>query len=163
MVRDDTADIGTKTMQDQTSPFTLGSRLQRLLRHGATDAVRFLWRHLRGRRMDGCEFRRRHPFADYILDFVCLERRVVVELDAGQAATDAVRMLFLEGAGFRVLRFGNHEVFADPEAVREAIRVALRASKAAPPLDGKGWEGETRRGAESIDFPSTGGENEGRR
>ncbi|TAL74088.1 MAG: DUF559 domain-containing protein [Rhodanobacter sp.] len=150
-------------MRGQISLFTLGPTLRHLLRHGATDAERFLWGYLRGRRMDGCEFHRRHPFADYILDFVCLERRVVVELDAGQAAADAVRTLFLEGAGFRVLRFGHHEVFTDSAAVREVIRAALQASKPTSSLAGKGREGQTRRGAESIDFPPADGEIGGRR
>lgn len=149
-------------MKGETSLFILGPTLQRLLRDGATDAERCLWRHLRGRQMDGCEFRRRHPFADYILDFVCLERRLVVELDGGQhaeqAMTDTVRTLFLEGAGFRVLRFWNHEVFADLDAVCGVIRRALQASE--PPPSSRIAKGNHHRASGSDGIPSTNHDDE---
>ncbi len=84
------------------------------------------------RQLDGCKFRRQHPFGDFILDFACLERRLVIELDGGQhaerARADALRTAFLERAGFRVLRFWNNQVFEDMEGMLEAIRQALMMS-----------------------------------
>ena len=136
-------------MKGQINLSIFGSGLQRRLRNTATDAEQALWRRLRGGQMDGCKFRRQHPFADYILDFVCVERHLIVELDGGQhaeqATADTVRTLFLEGAGFRVLRFRNHEVFANLDAVCEVIWRALQASKLPhphpnPPLEGEGVE-----------------------
>ncbi|MDA8169090.1 MAG: endonuclease domain-containing protein [Nitrospiraceae bacterium] len=50
----------------------------------STDAERLLWRHLRAKRMDGLKFRRQHPMGKYIVDFVCLEKKIVIELDGGQ-------------------------------------------------------------------------------
>ena len=90
------------------------------LRKGMTDAEQKLWQHLRGRQL-GVRFRRQHPFEGYILDFVCLECRLVVEVDGGQHAgafgQDAARTEFLTRAGFRVLRFWNNEVLTQTDAV----------------------------------------------
>ncbi|OGW39899.1 MAG: hypothetical protein A2010_01455, partial [Nitrospirae bacterium GWD2_57_9] len=99
-------------MQGQTNKSVLQNKLQRKLRLSMTDAERKLWRILRGRQMEGLKFRRQHPFEDYILDFVCLEKKIVVELDGGQhqeqRVEDGVRTKVLEDAGFHVLRFWNH-------------------------------------------------------
>lgn len=147
-------------MKGQINLSILGPRLQRRLRSDAADAEQLLWRRLRGRQMDGCRFRRQHPFADYILDFVCPERRLVIELDGGQhaeqATADTVRTLFLEGAGFRVLRFRNHEMFADLDAVCEVIRRALQASE--PPSHPA--EGDQHRGPGPSGAPSKNGDDD---
>lgn len=112
-------------MQGQTNPAILKAKLQRRLRNASTDAERALWRRLRGRQLEGCKFRRQHPFGDYILDFVCLERKVVVEADGGQHAEqtedDAIRSRTLEAAGFIVVRFWNNDVFGSMEGVIETI------------------------------------------
>jgi very-short-patch-repair endonuclease len=95
-----------------------------------TDAERRLWRHLRLCQLDGCKFRRQAPIGDYIVDFVCFEKRLVVELDGGQHTVqreyDAERTRWPSERGLRVLRFWNHEVFEDLEPVLEAIWNALR-------------------------------------
>lgn len=77
---------GWVRMRGQTNKYILQQSLQRRLRGSMTDAELCLWRYLRRRQMDGFKFRRRHPFGDYILDFVCLEARVVIEVDGGQHA-----------------------------------------------------------------------------
>src|SRR3546814_8849364 len=59
---------------------------QRKLRRNPTDTERELWQSPRGKQLDGAKFRRQHPFGDYILDFACIERKLVVELDGGQHA-----------------------------------------------------------------------------
>ena len=91
-------------MKGQTNPSILVPKLQRRLRSASTDAERLLWRRLRTRQLDGCKFRRQHPFGDFVLDFVWLERMVAIELDGSQHAecieADAVRTAFLKRAGF---------------------------------------------------------------
>jgi very-short-patch-repair endonuclease len=134
-------------MQGQTNKQILTAHLQRSLRNGATDAERALWRRLKGRQLEDCKFRRQHPFGDFILDFVCLERRIVVELDGSQhfdaSAYDEARSTFLRAAGFVVLRFWNNEVFDEIDGVLEAIRRELvgearTPSPPNPPLEGEG-------------------------
>ena len=101
----------------------------RTLRKNPTDAERALWRHLRLRQQEGQKFRRQVPLGRYIVDFVCIEKRLIIEVDGGQhseaAATDATRTRWLEARGFRVLRFWNHQVLCNFETVMEVIRVAL--------------------------------------
>ena len=101
------------------------------LRQRSTDAERALWR-LRNRQLVGYKFRRQVPIGEYIIDFVCLERKVVIEVDGGhhqeQAPYDTDRTTWLESQGFQVLRFWNHEVLTDAEAVQEALLVALQGN-----------------------------------
>ena len=135
------------TMQGQTNRKILQGKLQRILRNQPTDAEHRLWQYLRRRQLDGCGFRRQHPFGDYILDFACLERKVVVELDGSQhvdnACYDAQRTATLEQAGFVVLRFWNNDVFGNIEGVVDVILAALADRQATPsppnpPLEGEG-------------------------
>jgi very-short-patch-repair endonuclease len=97
------------------------------LRRNSTDAERALWRVLRSRQVGGYKFRRQQPLGPFIVDFVCLEGRLVVELDGGQhneeeqRANDESRTDWLQTQGFRVLRFWNHSVLKEPDSVCEAI------------------------------------------
>ena len=78
------------------------------LRRRMTDAERCLWRQLRARQLADSKFKRQQPIGPYIVDFVCLEVRLVVEVDGGQhidSETDAVRDAWLHKHGYRVLRF----------------------------------------------------------
>ena len=106
------------------------------LRQRSTDAEQALWKRLRNRQLAECKFRRQVPLGKYIVDFVCFERKVVIEVDGGhhqeQVSSDAVRTTWLESQGFQVLRFWNHEVLADTEAVQEALLVALQESSPSP-------------------------------
>ncbi len=101
--------------------------LARNLRHQGTDAENLMWRLLRDRQIAGAKFRRQHPFAPYVLDFYCHELKLAIELDGGQhnepegRARDTRRDEFLEVQGIRTLRFWNNQVFAETEAVLEAI------------------------------------------
>ncbi len=108
----------------------------RRLRKNPTEAERLLWRHLRLRQLGGWKFRRQQPVGPYIVDFVCLEKRLIVEVDGGQHAAqvdkDAQRAAWLEAEGFRVLRFWNTEVLRDREAVQETIRAALGVGDCPP-------------------------------
>jgi very-short-patch-repair endonuclease len=101
------------------------------LRKNSTDAERQLWRVLRSRQLAGHKFRRQQPLGGFIVDFVCFEKRLVVEVDGGQhneplqAANDSERSTWLEQQGFRVLRFWNHEILREIESVKETIARAL--------------------------------------
>src|SRR3970040_609127 len=85
----------------------------RQLRKNPTDAERLLWEKLRLWQVDGCKFRRQQPLGPYIVDFVCLQKRLIVELDGGQHAQqkdyDKGRDGWLVGQGFLVLRFWNND------------------------------------------------------
>src|SRR6476620_4570010 len=106
-------------MKSQTNPNILKPKLQRRLRKNPTDAEKLLWNCLRRKQIGHFKFRRQHPFDNYILDFVCLEAMLVVEVDGGQHSEmceqDAARTKFLTEAGFRVLRFWNHDVLRDSD------------------------------------------------
>jgi very-short-patch-repair endonuclease len=95
----------------------------------STEAEKMLWSYLRASQIEGYKFRRQHPLGIYIVDFVCLKRKLIVEVDGGQHAerleNDEARSAWLTGQGFRVLRFWNNEVLEEMEAVLEVIRAAL--------------------------------------
>jgi len=97
----------------------------RQLRHAATDAERYLWRHLRHEQFAGFKFRRQYPLAGYIVDFVCIPARLVLELDGGQHLDamryDAERTGAIGALGYRVLRFWNDDVLLRTDAVLEEI------------------------------------------
>ena len=101
----------------------------RQLRKNPTDAEQEVWNILRSRQVSGYKFRRQAPIGSYIVDFVCFESRLVIEVDGGQhveqANYDADRTGWLEGAGYRVIRFWNSQVLEETEAVRDAIWMAV--------------------------------------
>ena len=78
----------------------------------------------------GLKFRRQFPVGPYVVDFVCLEHKLVLELDGGQHVDQLVyddkRTKYLEHFGFRVLRFWNHDVFAQFEVVLEQVRLSIK-------------------------------------
>jgi len=100
------------------------------LRHNSTDAENHLWHYLRAKRLNGYKFRRQHLVYPYVIDFVCLEKRLIVELDGGQHAEqlsyDEKRTAFLRMKGHTVLRFWNHEALQETEAVLNEILAALK-------------------------------------
>lgn len=98
------------------------------LRANSTDAERKLWSLLRAGQLGGLRFKRQVPLDGYILDFVCFEARLIVELDGGQhsgSAADLARDEHFRAAGFRTLRFWNHEVMENLEGVYEKLRIVL--------------------------------------
>ena len=113
------------------------NKLQKELRSNMSDAEQALWYLLRCRQISGLKFRRQHPFGDYILDFVCLENKLVIEVDGGQhgqqAGYDENRTKKLQAAGFRVLRFWNNEVLKEIESIKEKIWLAAQELQSHPP------------------------------
>jgi very-short-patch-repair endonuclease len=117
------------------------------MRSEMTDAERVLWMQLRAHRLDGLRFRRQTPIGRYIVDFVCHECRLIVELDGGQHADsphDMTRDRWLESKGYRVLRFWNSDVFTNREGVLEAIVSAARGVLISP-LEGGGDAAQQRQ------------------
>ena len=101
----------------------------RELRKNLTDAEDELWKHLRNRQISGNKFRRQQPIGKYIVDFVCLEKKLIVEVDGGQhneqVSYDNERTAWLESQGYRVLRFWNNEVLENVEIVSDSILKVL--------------------------------------
>ncbi len=99
------------------------------LRVDRTDAEARLWNRLRDRRLAGAKFRRQHPTGPYIVDFCCVERRLIVEVDGGQHSEaysgDEKRSAYLASFGFKVLRFWNTEVLGNIEEVLGQIEKYL--------------------------------------
>ena len=107
-----------------------------------TDAEQKLWRAIRGNQL-GVKFRRQHPIANFIADFVSLDPKLVIEIDGGQHADDASydleRTKRIEVHGFKVIRFWNNEVLENLDGVlAETARVlALDPHPGLPPATGK--------------------------
>jgi very-short-patch-repair endonuclease len=103
----------------------------RTLRNAMTEPEVWLWGRLKRLRSEGYQFRRQRPFKGYFLDFVCIDRKLVIELDGGQhneprqMEHDGVRDAVLARAGYQVLRFPNSEVRTNIDGVMHNIRVAL--------------------------------------
>ena len=103
-------------------------RIERKLRGAQTDAERKIWFALRDRRLDGFKFVRQEAIGPFIADFVCRERKLIIEGDGGQHAEserDAKRDACLTREGYRVLRFWNNDVLTNREGVLLTILDAL--------------------------------------
>jgi len=98
------------------------------LRRDMTDVERKLWFALRDRRLDGFKFRRQATIGPFIVDFLCIDARLIVELDGGQHSegVDAPRTAYLEAQGYRILRFWNNDVVDRFEGVLDTIARTLR-------------------------------------
>jgi very-short-patch-repair endonuclease len=103
----------------------------RALRRDMTDAETKIWQRLRAHRFMGLSFRRQFPVGPYIVDFVCLEARLIIEIDGGQHASDRMtydgkRDEWLKGENFRILRFWNNDVLKNPRGVLERVADAVQ-------------------------------------
>ena len=117
--------------------------IARNLRKRFTEAEKLLWRYLRARQLEGLKFRRQQPIGNYIVDFVCFEKGLVIEVDGGQHAIerekDKERDKWLKGQGLKILRFWNNEVLTNIGGVLEVIRErCLSHPPLTPPIKGGG-------------------------
>ena len=112
------------------------------LRSNQTEAEQRLWYRLRAHRFMGLKFKRQKPMGCYIVDFVCLEHRLIIELDGGQhaeqVAYDQHRDAWLRSQGYTILRFWNNDVMQQLEGVLEQIRCAVTLSPDPSPTSGRG-------------------------
>ena len=107
----------------------------RQLRINMTDAEQRLWYRLRAHRFLDLKFKRQAPIGPYVVDFVCLEHRLIVEVDGGQHAgsvTDRRRDSWLTGEGYRVLRFWNDDVLKRTDVVLGEIARAIGSEQETP-------------------------------
>ena len=102
------------------------------LRTTQTDAEKRLWRSLRNRQIGGAKFRRQVSIGPYIVDFLCHDAALVIELDGGQHAAaityDERRTQFIESESYRVIRFWNNDVLQNIDGVLQVTDSALRAN-----------------------------------
>ncbi|MCL4674170.1 MAG: DUF559 domain-containing protein [Sphingomonadaceae bacterium] len=114
------------------------------MRREPTEAERRLWSVLRGGRLAGWKFKRQEQLGNYVVDYVCFGARLIVEADGSQHcenAVDARRDAGLRAQGFRVLRFWNNDILANPEGVATAILAALEIPRPNPsPVKGEGLD-----------------------
>lgn len=107
----------------------MGKERARKLRRSGTKAEQKLWRALRDRGLAGAKFRRQTPIGPYVVDFVCFDARLVIEIDGGQHANnnqqDERRTAWLQSEGYRVIRFWNNDVIENLAGVLHAIESAL--------------------------------------
>ena len=112
--------------------------LTRGLRRRCTKVEVVLWAKLRNKQLEGAIFRRQHPVGSYIVDFICLKKRLIVEIDGGQHANaeatvnDQQRTRWLVGQGYQVLRFWNNEVLANTQGVIEVLGQRLNQGPPSP-------------------------------
>jgi very-short-patch-repair endonuclease len=116
------------------------------MRSNPTEAEHRLWQLLRAKRLAGYKFKRQLPIDQYIVDFACIQKRLIVEADGGQHSEseyDADRDAHLRSQGFTVLRFWNNDIFKNEEGVLTSILNALEPplSPTPPPRRGEGLSG----------------------
>lgn len=102
---------------------TVADARPRQLRRNATDAEMRLWQAIRDRQLSGYKFRRQQRIGRYVVDFICHEARIVIEVDGGQhaVADEEERTRRIESDGYRVIRFWNNEVLTNLDGVLTAI------------------------------------------
>jgi len=113
---------------------TVRTGFARRLRRDSTNAELRLWNKLRARSIDGYKFVRQQPLGHYVVDFVCREKRLIIEVDGGQHANnkqDQVRDQWLRQRNYRILRFWNNDIISNLDVVLEVIADALHEE--APP------------------------------
>ena len=102
-------------------------KFARTLRKNESDAERKLWSKLRSRQFENLKFRRQHPIGKYIVDFVSIEKKIVIEVDgghhneSGNVENDKKRTAWLESEGYRVIRFWNNDILINISGV--AVRI----------------------------------------
>jgi len=132
------------------------------LRANQTDAELKIWQALRAGCLMGFKFKRQVPIGDFIVDFVCFEQKLIVELDGGQhmdSEKDVMRDARLNAMGFRVLRFWNNEVMQNIEGVLVVILQYLQIVAPSPqPSPTRGEGVVIIEATDKIDSPQPSGE-----
>jgi very-short-patch-repair endonuclease len=104
----------------------------RTLRAKSTDAEDKMWHFIRNRQLNGVKFVRQYIIEPYIVDFVCREKKFIIELDGNQHADakeyDEERTIYLEAQGYKVLRFWNNDVLNNIDSVMAHISFVLNSS-----------------------------------
>jgi len=118
------------------------SNFAKTLRKNSTEAEKLLWKYLRSKQLDNFKFRRQQQIDNYIVDFICFEKRLVIELDGGQHSVetemDLIRDNYFREQGFKVLRFWNNEISKNINGVMEVIKEILISSPSPQPSPARG-------------------------
>lgn len=107
------------------------TELARQLRKNATPQERVIWKLVRNSNIKHCRFKRQEPIGNYIVDFVCHEKMLIIEIDGGQhneelnIKADNIRTKYLESKGYKILRFWNNEIDNNISGVYEKIMKSL--------------------------------------
>ena len=122
-------------MKKQRDSIPLRRKYARDLRKNMTEAEHRLWYFLRNKQLDGYRFRRQHPIAPYIADFACVRESLIIEVDgathgeADEMAYDAARTEFLLSQGWKIVRYGNEEIYKNVDDVLDDIDAYLKGLK----------------------------------
>ena len=112
----------------------------RELRRNQTDAEKIMWRKLRAKRLQSLKFRRQQPIGKFIVDFVCFEKKLIIELDGSQHSEnkelDESRDDWLLTQGYTVVRFWNNDVLKNIDGVMHSIQSIIQSPSPAPPIKG---------------------------
>jgi isoleucyl-tRNA synthetase len=130
-------------------------------RKNPTQAEDVLWQNLRGKKLENYRFRRQHQIADFIVDFICLEKRLIIEADGGYHNSpevqeyDKAKSQYLAYYGYKIIRFTNEEIIADTENVLKKIYLALCQRPTLTKDDIKdGWHKHPPFGGAGGGFPA---------
>jgi very-short-patch-repair endonuclease len=135
----------------------MANEIARELRRNRTGAERERWSRLRQLKEAGFRFRQQTPIDRFVVDFVCLGKRLIVELDGATHGTteerrkDAERERYLVSQGFRVMRFWNDDVLNNLDGVMDSIVHELNTPTPTPPCKGEGPSTGKQRVKESTD------------
>lgn len=112
----------------------------RELRRNQTDAEKIMWRKLRAKQLQSLKFRRQQPIGKFIVDFVCFEKKLIIELDGSQHSEnkelDESRDDWLLTQGYTVVRFWNNDVLKNIDGVMHSIQSIIQSPSPAPPIKG---------------------------
>ncbi|MBL4852620.1 MAG: DUF559 domain-containing protein [Robiginitomaculum sp.] len=110
-------------------------RFAKDLRKNMTEAEHKLWSHIRRKLLDGYRFRRQHPVGPFIVDFICIAEKLIIEVDGAthgddaEIAYDERRTKFLETHGWKIVRYGNEEIYKSIDDVLDDIYAHLKGLK----------------------------------
>jgi len=116
------------------------TKTARSLRNNLTEAEKYLWHELRYNNL-GVKFRRQAVIGRYVVDFVCYDKKLIIEVDGGQHASsgaDSARDQWLHKEGFKILRFWNNDVLENREGVLGKIVESVKSPLPIPPHKGEG-------------------------
>jgi 16S rRNA processing protein RimM len=117
------------------------TQIERQLRRNMTKAEKIFWFQVRNRRFENLKFKRQFPIPPYIVDFICEDHNLIIEIDGGQhneSETDQVRDKFLQDNGYKILRFWNNDVLNNIEGVMMKISNHLSIPSPRPSPKGEG-------------------------
>ena len=111
------------------------NKLARNLRKNATIQERRLWNLLKNRRFHNLKFKRQSPIGNYIVDFLCIDNKVIIEIDGGQhnendnKLLDEIRTEYLKSKGYKVIRFWNNEIYENIDGVLLKLEDFMRLTE----------------------------------